>query len=143
LTPGQRLFQVLARFDGQVCNGGITQFFWNYPEHIAHVGDALQVLGEVELFEAYSKAVASLVGKERDWVQLRKEAFRTPARPDWEPFQKSYELLDLSWFDGAYYDRWGYDAAGQWVKLGEGFKVPFLRRLAAYVKAHPEEFITV
>jgi len=38
--------------------------------------------------------------------------------------------------------RRGYNDRREWVKLEEGLQEPFLRRLAAWVKAHPEEFIT-
>src|SRR4051812_28747348 len=39
LTKGQQLLILLGVFDGQVCNGGITQFFWNYPEYLFEVRD--------------------------------------------------------------------------------------------------------
>ena len=32
LTQGQRILYSLAALDGQVKNGGITQFFWNCPD---------------------------------------------------------------------------------------------------------------
>ncbi len=142
LTRGQRLFLALGSFDSQVCNGGITQFFWNRPGGIPEVEQALQELNEVELRTLYVRAVNTLVGKEVDWAHLRAAAYRDASNPDWDPFQQGYELLNLDWFDTAYYDRWGYDANGKWVMLGEGLKLPFLRRLAAWVKAHPAEFIT-
>lgn len=142
LTRGGRWFRALAVFDGQVCNGDITQFFWNYPEVIPHVEDALAGLGETELQGLFARAIESALDQRVDWKKLREEAYRDPKAPDWEPFRRSYELLDLGWFEKAYFTRRGHDDQQGWVKLEEGLQEPFLRRLAAWVKAHPEEFIT-
>jgi hypothetical protein len=142
LTRGQRLFIALGSFDSQVCNGGITQFFWNRPASIGEVEEGLRELGEVELLALYTRAVEAVLGKRADWTKLREAAYRNPTAPDWEPFRQSYDLLDLNWFDDAYFDKHGYNERQEWVVLGEGLQSPFLRRLAAWVKAHPEEFIT-
>jgi hypothetical protein len=126
LTPGQRLLTSLGALDGEVKNGGISQFFWNCSDLAFEVSDALQKLGETELLELYERALQGLIGKKDDWIELRKQAFKDPSNPNWEPFQKSYKLLDLGWFDDAYFDKYGPSV---------------LRRLADYVKAHKEEFI--
>ena len=141
-TSGCRWFLVLYVFDSQVCNGGITQFFWNYPQLVSSVEEALTKLGEAELHALFTRAVETVLGKRADWTKLREEAYRNPTAPDWEPFRQSYDLLDLNWFDKAYYDRSGFDEQQKWVVLAEGLQLPFLRRLAAWVKAHPDEFIT-
>src|SRR6185295_2352611 len=113
LTRGQRMLFSLSAFDGQVKNGGITQFFWNCPDLIFEVGDSLKALELTELSGLYDRGVDTLIGKKEDWAQLRNKAYRDPQNPDWQSFQKSYDLLDLSWFEDDYYDRWGRDSQGR------------------------------
>lgn len=125
LTQGQRILYVLSAFDGQVNNGGITQFFWNCPDLIFEVSEALQLLGETELAQAYDKALESLIGNKDEWIQLRSQSSNDPSN-FWEPFQKTYDLLDLSWFDDAYFEKDGPS---------------LVARLVEYVRAHKEEFI--
>jgi len=47
----------------------------------------------------------SLIGKMDHWVQLRKECYVQANNPKWRPFKETYELLDLDWFDKAYFDK--------------------------------------
>lgn len=42
------------------------------------------------------------------------------------PFQESYGLLDLSWFDNAYFEKYGPS---------------LLKLIVEYVRSHKEEFI--
>src|SRR5262245_40592405 len=44
LTQGQRSLFSLAALDGQVKNGGVTQFFWNCPDLIFPASDSLSML---------------------------------------------------------------------------------------------------
>jgi hypothetical protein len=142
LTPGQRLLIVLGVFDGQVKNGGITQFFWNFPEFAFEARDALETLGETEVLANYDKALEAWLGAKDRCAELRREWMTaTGDAPRWEAFRKSNEALDLSWFDDAYLDQWGDDARGDWVRLRPGLADRLLRRLAEYVRAHPAEFI--
>lgn len=143
VTPGQRLFLLLGVFDGQVCNGGITQFFWNCQGTIFPVRDALEELGESDVLKRYEKALDALAGKQGRWQALRAEWARlAPGDEAWGSFRQSYELLDLDWFNQDYFNKWGYDAEGKWVMVREGLKEPFARRLVAFVKARPMDFIT-
>jgi hypothetical protein len=125
LTRGQRILYALAVLDGQVHNGGITQFFWNYPDLVAEVSEALQSLGATELAEAYDKALAGLIGKQDDWGELRRRSSNDPSN-FWEPFEQSYDLLDLAWFDDAYFRMYGPS---------------LVQRLVNYVQANKQEFI--
>jgi hypothetical protein len=125
LTRGQRSLYALGTFDGQVKNGGITQFFWNYPELILEVADALQALGEAELAEAYNQALERLVAKKDDWDELQSRSGRG-ASDFLKSFQSSYDVLDLAWFDDAYFKTHG---------------PRLLARLVEYVKTHRGEFI--
>jgi hypothetical protein len=141
LTPGQQLLILLGVFDGQVCNGGITQFFWNYPEHLFDVGDAIERLGDMAVLCNYERALEALVGNKERWMKLREECYGAEGGPSWESFRQSYDLLDLGWFDHAYFDKRGYNDKKEWVKLARGLQYPFLHRLAEYVRSHRSEFI--
>jgi hypothetical protein len=125
LTQGQRILYSLAALDGQVKNGGITQFFWNYPDLIVPASGALVALGYSDLLAAFEKALESLIGKKEAWLELRKQSSSDPAS-FWEPFQASYNLLELTWFDDAYFEEYGPTLTGLLVE---------------YVKEHKREFI--
>jgi hypothetical protein len=124
-TRGQRILHALAALDGQVRNGGITQFFWNCPDLIFDVSEALDALGEGSLAQAYDKALENLIGNKDEWMELRRQSGTDPSS-FWEPFQKSYDLLDLSWFDEAYFGTYGPS---------------LVARLVNYVRANKAEFI--
>jgi hypothetical protein len=141
LTRGQKLLLLIGGFDGQVKNGGITQFFWNCPERVFAVRDAIEFLGPPELLELYERAMESLIGKKDRWLALREECYSRPGGPAWEPFRKTYDLLDLDWFEKAYFDKRGYNDSGQWVVQERGLHHALLTRLANYVRSHRHEFI--
>jgi len=124
-TQGQRILHVLSVFDGQVKNGGLTRFFWNYPDLIFEVPDALEPLGQTALRHAYDNAMEGLVGNKDEWIELRKKFSNDPGDA-WQPFEKSYDLLDLAWFDDAYFKTYGQS---------------LVAGLVNYVKCHKEEFI--
>jgi hypothetical protein len=135
LTTGQRMLIRLFAFDGQVRNGGITQFFWNRTESIFEVADWLERLGVTELQANYERALEALGGKKYQWRELRAEFA-------WENFRQTYALLDLGWFDDAYYDTRGFNERNEWVVQARGLGHAMLTRLAEYVRTHPAEFIT-
>jgi hypothetical protein len=141
LTIGQRMLIQLGTFDSQVKNGGITQFFWNCPESIFDVGDWLEYLGVPELQANYDRALEALVGKKDRWLALREEWAKGRDNPNWETFQQTYELLDLGWFDKAYFDKHDYDEKQEWVRQARGLHHVLLTRLADYVRTHRAEFI--
>jgi hypothetical protein len=141
LTRGQQLLILLGILDGQIRNGGITQFFWNYPDYLFEVADAIEELGHPELLANYERALESLVGNKDRWFELRREWYNHPNDLPWESFQESYRLLNLSWFDKDYFDKRGYNEKGEWVKQKSGLHESFIRKLADYVRAHRDEFI--
>ncbi len=141
LTPGQQLLILLGILDGQVCNGGITQFFWNYPEYLFDVRDAIERLGDTAILNNYERALESLAGNKERWFALREECHRAEGGPSWESFRQSYDLLDLGWFDDAYFDERGYNDKKEWVMLKRGLQHSLLHRLAEYVRTHRSEFI--
>jgi hypothetical protein len=141
LTTGQRMLIELATFDSQVKNGGLTQFFWNSFPYCFDVHDWIDLLQLPALRDNYSRALESLVGKKDDWFALREECYKSPDGPRWELFQRTYALLDLGWFDKAYFDSHEVDEDGKWVKKSTGLHHGLLLRLAEYVRQNPREFI--
>jgi hypothetical protein len=125
LTQGQRILYSLGALDGQIRNGGVTQFFWNCPDLIFPAGEALPALGCPELAAAYEKALSSLIGNKDQWLELRNRSRNDPAN-FWGPFQATYDLLDLAWFDHAYFGQYG---------------PALLARLVEYIRANKAEFI--
>jgi hypothetical protein len=130
LTTGQNKFLRLLEFDWLVRDGGITQFFLCNPYDIEIVGDTLLELEEKELLDRYSRAVDALVGKKGDWEVLRTGVLSNGESPEYGQF------------DDAYYERKKQNDNGRWFVVQVGLQKPFLSRLAAYVKSHPQEFIT-
>jgi Domain of unknown function (DUF4375) len=141
LTKGQRFLIVLNAFDGQIANGGLTQFFWNIPQYVFHVRDAIELFGPRSLLEEYDKAIEKLVGKKERWLELRDQCYSDPENPCWEPFRASYELLDLEKFDNGYLDTWGYDARKRYVRTRRGWNEALLGELVKYIRSHPADFI--
>ncbi len=141
-TRGQQLLILLGYFDGQVKNGGITQFFWNRAEYIFAVRDAMAELGASDLLHNYEEAVEALGANRDRWLALREECYKEGKAPDWEPFRQSYALLDLGWFDTAYFDKWGYNDSKEWVFQRRGLHHGLLTRLVEYVRSHREDFIS-
>src|SRR5262249_29996697 len=136
LTRGQQLLILLGAFDSQVSNGGVTQFFLDCPGSLFEVADAIEELGAAELVGQYGKALEALVGKKDRWLELRAEWAGAKDNPRWETFQQTYDLLDLGWFDRAYFGQWGHNEKQEWVQFDRGLKQDFLKQLAEYVKAH-------
>jgi hypothetical protein len=138
-TTGQQILYALSALDGEVRNGGIEQFFWNCPNLIFDVSDALDSLRFTELREAYDRAVESLVGQKDHWHDLRKRAYSEAGKPDWEPFRQSYELLDVDWFNDAFFDK--HDPSDYSRVVRPGLSAMLLRRLVEYVQTHRNEFL--
>lgn len=125
LTPGQRILYALTALDGQVRNGGVTQFFWNCPDLIFPACDAMAALGYSEFSAAYEQALERLLGQKDRWIDLRDQSRANPA-DFWGSFQATYDLLDLDWFDDAYFKQYG---------------PALVTRLVKYVSEHKKEFI--
>lgn len=140
LTAGQQTFVTLGAFDNNVCNGGITQFFWNKPEAIFTVRDLIEELGETVLLSHYERAMESLIGKKKEWLNLRNEWALGQDNPKWESFQATYDLLKLGWFEDVYFDQRAYNPEGEWVVVRRGLGYSLMSKLARYVRGHPDEF---
>jgi hypothetical protein len=134
LTSGQRFVLLLATFDGQVRNGGVTQFFWNCLSYTAPVQQALHEFNMPELAAKLDRAVATLLERFPDWNALR-SSFESVDEDAWAAFEESYELLDLDWFDQAYFslhtDKPDGPPSQEVITI----------RLLEYIATHRDEFI--
>ena len=127
LSQGQRILSSLAALDGQVKNGGVAQFFWNCPDLIFPATDALAELNYSELSAAFEKALESLIAKKDKWLELRNQS-RSDSANFWGPFQATYDLLDLNWFDDAYFEQYGPTLIELLVKYVEENKAEFIEQ---------------
>ena len=125
LTHGQQKLYALGALDGQVKSGGVTQFFWNFPDLIFPASAALADLTMPELAADYEKALESLIDRKDTWLDLRSRSRNDPGN-FWEPFQASYDLLDLTWFDDAYFEKYGLDLVARLVQYVQANRVEFM-----------------
>src|SRR5262245_45396685 len=132
LTNGQKVLISLTSLDGQVNNGGIAQFFWNYPNLVFDARDGLAELGAGRLLELYDECLEKLIGRKEDWLELRRKCYRIPDKPDWESFAESYNIVDGNRFDKAYYGRWNEN---------DGLGRALLQQIVDYIKANRSEYV--
>jgi hypothetical protein len=141
LSNGLKLLIFASIFEAEVSNGGITQFFWNYPEMIVDIYELFEILGEVELRDNYETACENLTGNEDNWRNLREMAHRDEKDSKWAPFAESYDLLDLGWFDDLYSAKYERESNGEYILKRPGLRTNMLEAIADYVESHPDEFI--
>jgi hypothetical protein len=137
LTPGQRMLYVLAQFDAEVVNGGVEQFFWNCPERIFEVHEALEKLGEARLVAAYEEVLDQLAEEQESWLDLR-ERFGSGDGEKLGLFIESRDLLEVDDFDDAWYGEWD----GHGTQLADGLGDLLGQRMTQWVLEHPQEFCT-
>jgi hypothetical protein len=102
--------------NGEVCNGGFDQFFWNADRHeIQPALEGLRALGAVEAAAIVERAIA--LAREKYPLGMRASGKRGRDH-------------DFDALDDEYY------AALPRSSPGESFEA----RLAAYVRAHVEDF---
>lgn len=63
MTKEQRIYQTLVNFEGQVYNGGVYQFLFNYPELSIIALDAFKIIGAEKLSKDYEKVLHEYMGK--------------------------------------------------------------------------------
>lgn len=122
MPEGLRAYYAMFIMDGEINNGGFEQYYVNTDGSWER--EALrcyEMIGAKQHVEVVRKAIAiadsDLPGDERDRAKGNEEAFASV-----------YKDSELSKLNDAYYD------------VDE--KDPWTPRLAAYVRAHPEQFVT-
>ena len=131
LSDGQRMLIQIAEFDGQLKNGGITQFFWNFAENMPGVSRCIELLGQSELLAHYHRACETLTSNQSRWSKLRVE----------DNYEEACNLLDLEWFDGLYFDGYGYNEQGEWGLRSIGLQHGLALQVVDYIRDHTNEFI--
>ena len=131
LSAGQKMLIQLAEFDGQVKNGGITQFFWNFTEYISDTAAWISKLGATQLLGNYQRAMDTLSQHHKAWSKFRAA----------DDARAGESLLNLEWFDDLYYDKWGDDEQGEWGLRSRGLQFDFAQRVVKFIQTHSDQFI--
>lgn len=95
MTREQRIYQTLLNFEGQVNNGGVYQFLFNYPELSIIALDAFQIIGADTLAKDYEKVLHEYFGK-FNTVQDLYTRFQDNAKEwdkRWNAFSEGYKEL--------------------------------------------------
>lgn len=111
MTAPQRALAALSRFDVQLQNGGLFQFFWNCPQWVEHVHPALLAVGVPELAKAFMKAVKQLGLGIESFVAQRQAG-------SVDAFLEAVEDNDFEWFEDAYFGEFD-ESADRWSGLVE------------------------
>ncbi len=140
-TKGLKLLVWSSFFDGEVCNGGIAQFFWNCPDLVADVCEVFDEFDLNELHKAYEVACDTVMENIDEWLLLRDEAYQDETNPSWLSYRNACDLLDLSWFDEKYWEKYSWSEDGGTRVVSPGLRTELFAKLAAYVRGNPMEFI--
>jgi hypothetical protein len=120
LRPGLRAIRATQELDGQVCNGGFAQFFWNAGRYAPEAYEALARIG---------------APRRRALLQQAMDLF-IPAMPNFHALRNKAELaafdtfaasLDFSPLDSAYY------------QLNAVEKLETIQ--ISYIRSHIDEFV--
>ena len=94
-TRSQKVFYTLITFDGQVKNGGVYQFLFNYPE-LGFAGlESIAEIGDTNPKLDYEETISEFLGKSSTIGELKKsfndETLDWEKR--WNSFSSGYEEL--------------------------------------------------
>lgn len=95
LTRPQKAFYALVTFDGQVKNGGVYQFLFNYPELAIATLESFAEIGEKSLKSDYERTLSEFIGKASRIGEL-KRAFNDQSNEwnaRWNSFVEGYTEL--------------------------------------------------
>lgn len=124
LTKHQKVIYALNAFEGQVCNGGIYQFFWNTFDFSIAVRQSIEEIGLIDLLNKYDKVKAKFEDNAQILNKLKRndvingikyaviQFFRgligqktQLRRSGFEDFVEGAEIMkDTEWFDNYFYD---------------------------------------
>jgi hypothetical protein len=106
LTKGQKIIFSMLIFEGQICNGGVSQFFMNYPENSLPVLEGLEELQLEQLKHGYEKCFQEFCGSARSLEALR-DAFKineTESKDKWLSFSEDdYYVISGEKFEEYFY----------------------------------------
>lgn len=95
MTKEQRIYQTLVNFEGQVNNGGVYQFLFNYPELSIIALEAFKIMGAAKLAKDYEQVLHEYFGK-FDTVQDLYTKFQDNSKDwnkRWNAFAEGYKEL--------------------------------------------------
>lgn len=105
-SEAQRAITSIAILDGQIQNGGLLQFFWNYGYLAQSVSPALRLIGFPTLADKFDKAADQLAENAAEFLEHREG-------DSVDDFADAAEEVDFTWFEREYFgefdrtaDRW-------------------------------------
>lgn len=120
-SDSQKAFSLIYELDGEVCNGGFNQYYFNPSgEDRYEVEKALELIGAIDFSSLMRRADACY-----ETIKPELEKFDDGTS---ENFSKSYEDNPLTEFDNEYYE------------LNNGGRLFVL--MSQFVKKHPQDFIS-
>ncbi len=121
LPRGMRMIYTTINLQAEVDNGGFNQYFWNTQGKLNR-----EALADLELIGAhrYARLFEEAIKQARKEAPMR-DRFRRIGTPD--AFSRSYTYTHLDAYDTRFF------------KLEQKYSLTKLR--AAYIRAHPDEFI--
>jgi hypothetical protein len=97
LTRPQKVFYAVLTFDGQIDNGGVWQFLFNYPELSLAALEALSEIESHRLVADYRITLEELLGKAKTFADLRRRATQKgPTAQKWAAFMEGYDQLQTA-----------------------------------------------
>lgn len=154
LKPSQMALWAVLNANGQICNGGFSQFFFNsYGELAEEALQGFRLLGMAEyadiLEQAYAAFPARPIPKSRETRialldQMSAESTTDADSPDQDPDVPEFIAL-YSAMAKATAKRWDALESRYYELIHEegvpgGYDAAFFRPLALYIESHPDEF---
>ena len=95
MTKEQRIFLTVVNFDGQVNNGGVYQFLFNFS-HLSEIAlESFKIIGIDQLASDYEKVLQEFI-KKFDSIQVFYNQFQDTSKKweeRWDAFNKGYVEL--------------------------------------------------
>lgn len=131
LTRPQKVFYAFVTFDGQLMNGGVWQFLYNYPELSVAALEALDAIGADRLASDYRSTLEEVLGKADSIVDLCRRAGRAGTfAKKWAAFAEGYEELETTEVIEGYYH-------------AKKFKKVIYQQMCDYIELRPEQFAEI
>ncbi len=130
MTKEQRIYQTLVNFEGQVNNGGVYQFLFNYPELSFIALEAFQIIGADQLAKDYEKVLQEYFGKFNTIQDLYTKFQDNSKEWDkrWNAFAEGYKQLPTAAIIETYFFK-------------EDFSKDYQTKTVAFVKQNRQQLL--
>ncbi len=131
LNRPQKVFYAVFMFDGQVMNGGVWQFLYNYGELSVAALEALHEIGANRLASDYRVTLEEVVGKADSLGDLCRRASQAGTfSKKWAAFAEGYKELETTEVIEDYYH-------------SKKFKKEFYQQLCDYIEHRLDLFAEI